>query len=102
MRKRYQPKKRRDLIIESSIELSKDIGYLNITRDLVAKKCGVSYSLISRYFNPFQSLKKIIVKKAVEKEILEILSQCILTKEISIKKLPHNLKSKLMGYLTKM
>lgn len=73
--KRLGKDKRREEILSASVDIAKERGYLNITREEVAERAGVSSGLVTTYFDSMTQLKKELMQRAVDLEILEIIAQ---------------------------
>jgi AcrR family transcriptional regulator len=101
MRCRKQPKERKDQLLTEALILSKELGYSHITRDGVANRAGVSYGLVTRYFDSIDNLKRLVMKKAIKEEVVEIIAQGLVRKDPLTKKLNPQLKAKVLLYLSK-
>lgn len=101
MRERKLPDDRKNELLSEAIELSKEIGYSHITRDGIAERAGVSYGLVTRYFQSMDNLKRLVLKQAIHDEILEIIAQGLVLKDPLTKRLPSELKEKVLLYLSK-
>ena len=62
VRRRLEPKIRKQQILEAAIELAREKGIHSLRRDTVALYAGVGIGLISYYFNPFTKLKAAVTK----------------------------------------
>lgn len=101
MRIRKNPIARRKEIIRAAVALSKKIGYHKINRILLSKEMGVSESLISYYFWPFDKLKKKVLQEAIDQEILDIIAQGIVNRDRTISKLSEDIKEKALAHLAR-
>lgn len=72
-----KPNERRAQILDRALELSKQRGYLAITRDLVATSADVSPALVSHYFAGMDGLRREVMRAAVKRECLLVLAQGI-------------------------
>jgi len=101
MRERKLPTERKGELLSVAIDLSKEIGYSHITRDGVAKRAGVSYGLVTRYFQSIDNLKHLVMKQAISDEIVEIIAQGMVLNDPLTKKLDSKLRAKVILYLSK-
>jgi len=83
---RVDPKLRREQILTIAVEISKKEGYHKITSAKVADGAGVSPSLVSKYFNTMNQLRRAIIRVAISKEIPEIIAQGIANGDDHVKK----------------
>ncbi len=89
---RLNPSFRKQHILEVCLCLSIEIGYKNITRELISKKAGVSKSTVSHYFSTMKILRALIMQLAVERKILEIIAQGLTNNDCIAKKASKSLK----------
>lgn len=74
-KKRMAPDDRRSHILNVAVELSKNEGYRNITREQVAYLAGITQPLINRYFGSVAYLRLCVIRRAVDEEIPGIIAQ---------------------------
>lgn len=98
---RLKPTVRKEIIIEAAIELSKEFGFQQITRDQVAKKIRLTDSAIGYYFSR-KELQNKILEAAIERGIVEILAQAFALNDPRIKNLNAETKAKVMEYINKL
>lgn len=96
---RANPDLRRTQILNVAIEVSKDVGYQNITRAQIAKLAGTSEGLVSRYFSTMTQLKRDIMRTAVKKGIHEIIAQGLASNDKQAKKADQEVKQKALEFL---
>lgn len=101
MRSRKSPVERKIEILTSAIDLSKEVGYSHITRDDVAKRAGVSYGLINHYFKSIDRLRKLVLKTAIDEEMVEIIAQGMVRKDPLAKRITSKMKERVILYLSK-
>jgi AcrR family transcriptional regulator len=101
MRYRKLQTERKVELLSIAIDLSKEIGYSHITRDGVAKRAGVSYGLVTHYFQSIENLKNLVMEQAISEEIVEIIAQGMVLKDPLTNKLNPQLKEKVLSYLSK-
>ena len=94
------PELRKASIVASAVDLAQQEGYREITRSGVAEHAGVSDGLIYRYFGTMKQLRRAIMRKAVEDEILEIIAQGLATSDPAAQGAPDELKRRAAASLT--
>lgn len=62
-------------ILQHALDLSKKVGYRDITRDMLAKEAGTSPALISKYFGTMMKLRRAIMSAAVAQNDHAIIAQ---------------------------
>jgi len=101
MRKRLDPLSRRDELLEIALQLAIEKGYTNLDRSMIAKKAGVSISLITEYFKPFKELKKELMFQAVKRNIVQIIAQGLSIKDPLALKVSPRVKQQATSFLLK-
>lgn len=101
MRERKEPTERKQELLEVAIQLAKEEGYSHITRNEIARRASVAYGLVTSYFKSIDNLKKLVVKEAIKKEIVQIVAQALARKEPLTRKLDPSLREKVIRYLSK-
>jgi len=94
---RVDPALRRAHILNTAVGMAKSEGYQRITRDGLAKKAGVSSGLVTRYFNTMIQLRRSIVRQAVQREVLEIIAQAVLSNDPHVSKAATELKKRALA-----
>jgi AcrR family transcriptional regulator len=97
--KRLEPKERRGQILAAAVELARDKGYHNLTRDGVAVAAGVSFGLVTRYFGSIDTLQQKVMTEAVEGDILEIIAAGLAIGDPIARQAPGELKVKAANLL---
>lgn len=98
-RSRMTPDKRYELLIETGLELAKEIGYSHVNRLNLADRANVSPSLISHYFGSTDALRDMLINKAVAREVLPVIAQGIAYGHIHAKHAPRELKKRALDYI---
>ena len=101
MRTRLNPKDRKEFILDAAIDLSKIIGYKNISRDGIAGHANVSMGLINKYFGTIENLRDAVMESSIKKEIIEIIAQGLGVKDPQAQNAPQYLKDKALLYLAR-
>lgn len=94
---RTNPRRRKLQILSEALSLSASVGHKNITRDDVAKLCGVASSTIAKYYRTMSILKSAVFKEAVRLEYMPVLCHCVT--DDALEKFP-DLKRKILKYLS--
>ena len=97
MRKRMQPKERRDQLLAVAVELSVKLGYNRVTKEDIAKKAGVTPGLINNYFGTMTKLRRQIIRTAIRDEILEVIAQGLINNDPHAKKADAQLKQRALN-----
>jgi len=93
-----KPALRKKQIIKKAIQISVKKGYRNLTRKELSNKLFISCSLINYYFK-LPELKKIVIQYAIDNDVIEILAQAVINKDISIGGLKSSTKRKIIQYI---
>lgn len=100
MSKRLNPALRKEQILEAAIELAIKNGYQHVTRDTIASHAGVTYSLVTHYFNTMPQLKRAIMRAAISREIVEIIAQGLASRDPQALKASDELKQRALQSLS--
>lgn len=92
---RMEPIARKEQILATAIKISIETGYQQLTRNAVAHSMQCTAPLISHYYS-IEDLRRDVLSTAIEKEIMPILAQSIVTRGHEI---PAELKQKVIQYL---
>lgn len=72
--KRLPPNDRRALVLEAALTTAERSGYNRMTREGIAKRAGVSPSLVSLYLGTMPTLRHTVMREAVKREIVPIVA----------------------------
>lgn len=97
---RLSKEERKREILNAAIALAKVSGYRTLTRDGVADRALVSTGLISYHFETMDALKRLVVKTAIEKEILPIIAQALADGDLQARNAPERLKKQALATLS--
>lgn len=97
---RMNPLARKEQILNTAINLSLENGYRQLTRRSIANRMQCASALINHYFNGIEELKKIVLKTAIEQEIIPIIADNYIGWGRETAELPQHLKEKVIRYLT--
>ena len=76
--KRMQGTQRKEHILQAALTQAGRIGFQFLTRDGVAEEAGIAIGLVSHYYNPFDSLKKEVMQRAVRENRKSIVADGLL------------------------
>lgn len=79
--KRTNPDVRREEILKAAIEEAKDSHYLQVTREKIAKRVGVTDSVVNAYFGTMSKLRRDLMRYAVANSCVEIVAQGLANKD---------------------
>ena len=99
-RRRENPAKRRAEILHHALDLAEEIGYSRLTRDAIAKRAGVAFSLVTYYFRNIENLKIEMILEAIDLKIIPVLAEALTMGELTYNKLPRGVGKKVIEYLT--
>jgi hypothetical protein len=95
MRKRFDPKHRKELILNAALVVaSRPGGWLSLTRQLIAKEAECSEGLVSCYLGDMKSIRRLIMRDAVKHERLNIIVQSVAANDGYVKNFKPSFKSK--------
>lgn len=97
-RERLTQKQRKKQILETALSIAEEKGYQSITRQEIADRIGMSYSLVSFYFNTARIMRDAVLTEAIRTENLRIVAQASLTKDTSWEISP-KLRKKAINYI---
>lgn len=90
---------RKDHILEEALKLSESGGFAKLSRDKVAKQCGINSSLISYHFDSMENFKRDIMLLAIKLENLSVIAEGLGIGDIHAKKAPQELKERAVATL---
>ena len=85
-------------ILDAAFTMAVEDGLLSIRRNTVAERAGIAHSLVTYYFN-MDELRDAIIKRAIEKEQVDILAQGLALSNPVAMSAPTKLKSKALATL---
>jgi len=97
---RMNPYARKEQILNTAIDLSIENGYQQLTRRAIANRMQCASALINHYYQGIESLRRLVLSTAIEKEILPIIAQNFAVRGNETSELPQHLKDKVIQYLT--
>lgn len=97
--KRTEPDNRRAELLEAAVELAKEVGYRHVTRALIAARCDVCETMISRYHSPMSALRAAIVREGIRRGIIEIIAEAVMEGDPQALKLPKATKDRVFDFL---
>ena len=92
--KRLPAQARKDEIILAGLKLATRKGYMNLTREMVAKSAKCSPTLITAHFGTFEAFRKELMANAIAVENLAIVAQGLVMKVPAAMRAPRALREK--------
>jgi AcrR family transcriptional regulator len=89
-----------DRIVEAAIQLAVERGYLNVSRDEITTRAGVSCGLVNYYFATVEGLWYVVMDEAIKREIPSIIADGLSAGNLVALGAPEALKNKAVRYLT--
>lgn len=93
-KKRLLPADREAEILEVALRLAAANGYARVTREEIATAAGCSSGLVSRYLGTMTQCRRVLMRKAVEREIVKIIVQGLADGNPHAKKAPQELRAR--------
>lgn len=79
---RLNPKIRHQFIVNAALKVSrKSGGWTTLTRQMIAREADCSEGLISRYLGDMQNARRIIMREAIRREVVEIILQSLVARD---------------------
>lgn len=94
---RANPELRKCSILDAAVDISRSLGYANISRQQVADRAGVSTGLVTKYFGTMNQLRVSIVRQAIKSEVLPIVAQALLNNDPRSKKVSDELRDRALA-----
>lgn len=94
MKKRMTGTDRTERILAAAVKLAERKGFLQVTREGVAKEAKVSTGLVSTYFGSMDKLRDEIMRVAVRDEIMAIIAAGVLSKNRVAQRAPDDLRKR--------
>ena len=76
---RLKPDVRCTHILDAAVQLAREKGFQNLTRDGIANRAEVSHGLVTHYYNTMKQMRRAVMRAAVKQEILEIIAYGLAT-----------------------
>jgi len=89
---RLKPDERKRSILHAAVTMARTHGWLNMTREHVARQAGVSEGLVSRYLGTMGSVRKAVMREAIRLEHPEIVAQGLAINDAVALKAPEALR----------
>lgn len=91
---------KRNKILEAAIQLAVERGYLNVSRDEITARAGVSHGLVNYYFETVVGLWYSVMEEAIKREISSVIADGLSAGNLVALSAPEVLKDKAVRYLT--
>jgi AcrR family transcriptional regulator len=93
-KKRLLPADRETEILEVALRLAAVKGYARVTREEIATAAGCSSGLVSRYLGTMTQCRRVLMRKAIERELVKIVAQGLADGNPHAKKASPELKAR--------
>jgi hypothetical protein len=80
-RRRLAPENRREQIILAAMEVAREVGYQQVTRNLIAERAGISDGLVTIRLGTTDEVSKLIMSEAIVRRDLIIIAQGLATND---------------------
>jgi hypothetical protein len=92
---RLSPEKRKEKLLKLGVTIAKKIGYLNISYKEFETRLKTSHTLAVYHFGSMEKYRYEIAQYALRKEVIEIIRDAVMFRDIDIKDVPKHLHAKL-------
>lgn len=96
---RLSPKERTEQILTAAVEVAKEKGFFNVTRENVAVKAGCSVGIITLRFNTMPELRGAVMRRAIRDRVLPIIGQGVAAGDRIASNVPVGLKKQAVASL---
>ncbi len=90
--KRQLPHLRKEQILKAAVGVAARTGIMNLTRFKIAQAASVSPGLVSNYFGTMMDVQDAVMREAVKRSIVSIVSQGLATCNPIARAAPQELK----------
>lgn len=90
---------RHEAILEAALLLAEQYGFRSVRRDAIAAHAGVATGSVTYHYKSMAQLQDAVIKLAVKKENLTVLSQAMVEGHSMVKALPRLLKQRVAQLL---
>ena len=97
---RLPPDMRKDQIITMALQLAAGSHYLKLTRDAIAEKLHIRGPAIQYHFGTMANMRRDIMRAAIKREDLVVLSQGLLAKDNHAGKAPPELRERAINHVS--
>lgn len=94
---KLEAKQRISNILTAGLELAKEHGYQNVTREAIAEKAGMSTGLVSTRMGTMKELKRKLMREAIRVECLPVIAQGLAMRDPHARKCPEPLQKKALA-----
>lgn len=98
----YERGTRKSVLLDTAFRLAKEVGYLNLRRNMICDGAKISRGLITHHFKNMAGLHDEIIKRAIEVGEDKILAQGLIAGNHIALNAPDKLKKRAAMYLTKL
>jgi AcrR family transcriptional regulator len=98
-RPRFAPEIRYEQVLQAAVELAREIGYQQLTRNKIADFAGVSPALVSHYLGSMVETVDKVIEAAISGKVLEIIAQGLTYQNELIMNAPRELREQAAAYI---
>lgn len=97
---RLKPDVRKDQILTKALELAAQSHYLKLTRDTIADALEISGPAIQYHFGTMGRMRRELMRAAVKREDLTVISQGLLAKDVQAGKASSDLQERAIRHVS--
>jgi AcrR family transcriptional regulator len=97
---RLHPRERTELILSAAVEVAREKGFFNVTRENVAAKAGCSVGIITLRFKTMPALRSAVMRRAVRDKVLPIIGQGVAAGDKIANNAPPSLRKQAVASLS--
>lgn len=97
---RLHPRERTELILSAAVDVAKEKGFFNVTRENVATKAGCSVGIITLRFKTMPALRSAVMRRAVRDKVLTIIGQGVAAGDRIASTVPASLRKRAVASLS--
>lgn len=96
---RLEPQERRTKLLDAGLELAEEHGYNKVTLKMLADVCEVTHGLVTNYFGNAEGMRSAIVRAAVRRENVRVVSQAMALQDNAAINIGETLRKKAIDLL---
>lgn len=98
---RLKPAVRREQILTAALSLAEASHYLRLTRDQIAESLGLSGPAVQYHFGTMKQLRGDLMRAAIKRENLVVLSQGLLSQDKRAQGAPEGLRVRALASVSR-
>jgi AcrR family transcriptional regulator len=88
---------RRQQILDGAVQLAREVGYRDMSRDQLATRLGVAVGLINHYFETMAALRTEVLREAVRRELLPLIAAGVIDRHLAVRHVSRDLKQRALA-----